>query len=250
MRSSLLAIAFAVGMCGAANAQIALGTGTGIGVSRSQAIGVGNAFGAQSLANTISNLNQNSARSNQAQSVNIFNPPSNQGTLAGASNSANSSRSFTTTNSGNTVVKNPGFAPSVYAPSVGGASPCDSYISLGGSAVGGGGSFAFPWQNHNCDMRANALMMKELGMVNVARQRMCFDDDTAAAMASMGFHCLVGKYAPKPVQTAYVAPIAAPLPPTNGDFFYDRRGRKYVSVPCGSPGQVTHAASGECLARR
>lgn len=214
MRSSIIAIALVLGACGAASAQTALGVGTGVGISRS---------------------NASSFSSNR----NFFAPTVNQSVTVPTSN-----RSVSNFNSGNVDTHTPNFAPSVFAPSVGNSSPCDSYISLGGSGPGGGGAFAFPWQNHNCDMRSNALVLQQLGLRDAARQRMCYDDDTAQTLLALGYRCRVGKYAPKPEQTAYVS---APLPP-QGDFFYDNRGRRYRSVPCTGHHQ-THAASGECLAR-
>jgi hypothetical protein len=234
MKSSVIAIAFVLAACGSSNAQQALGIGTGIGVARSSS-------NAQSFS---SSSNRNFFAPSVTQQVTV--PTSFNGRNAGATNSGNRTQTVLTNNSGNFNER--GIAPSVFAPSVGNSSPCDSYISLGGSGIGGGGAFAFPWQNHNCDMRANALVLQQLGMGGVARQRMCYDDDTAQTMAAMGFVCRVGKYAPQPQQTAYVTAGAAPLPPVNGDFFYDKRGRRYRSVPCTAPHQ-THAASGECLTR-
>jgi hypothetical protein len=138
----------------------------------------------------------------------------------------------------------------VFAPSVGSSSPCDSYLSLGASGPGAGASFAFPWQNHNCDMRANTLVLQQLGMKVAARQRMCYDNDTAEAMAAAGFQCTVGPRAPKVeayTPTAVVTPAAALSAPSSDDFYY-ARGVRYVPVPC-SQKHVTHSPDGVCLNR-
>lgn len=186
-----------------ANAQTAVGVGQASSSARSQAAGVGNNFGSQSFRannaltnmNTFTSMNTNSnlaqgGRGGNARALNLVsvnNPPSNAGTNSGTGN---------TFNSGNTSVHNPQFAPSVYAPSVGG-SACTDYISIGGSGPGGGLSFAFPLANHDCNMRQNTQVLAGLGLKQVGIQNMCFSTEVAQAMASMGKACLVGPSAGK-----------------------------------------------------
>jgi hypothetical protein len=214
--AAVATLAFTVPMT--AHAQTAIGTG--VGISR-----------ATSTANA-----------GVINSINV--PGGNRGALAGSNDSGNTNLSY------------PHQAPAVFAPSVGSGSPCDSYLSLGASGPMFGGSFAFPMQNHNCDMRANTLVLQQLGMRAAAKQRMCYDADTADALAATGFVCTVGPRAPKPEQTSVAPATVSVVPPATvtpaatanvgeGSVWY-LRGVRYIEVPC-TQKHVTHDKEGTCL---
>jgi hypothetical protein len=183
--------------------------------SNASAIGVGNAFGNQSSRSTAyggaggmggmggtgiggaggsasaNNRNTFSPTNSVNQSFTYNDPPANSGTGAGNGN-----------NVGNTNVHVPYQAPSVFAPS-GTSSACTDTFSFGASGPGGGLSFGLPWRNKDCNRRADTGMLWSMGLRGAAKQRMCMDDETGAAMAAAGFRCRVGPYAPKVVQTRY-----------------------------------------------
>ena len=228
MTKLLMAAALAAVMATPAFAQTAVGVGTARSNAQSQAIGVGNNFGAQSNrnanafsptstvsssnsisnrfspTNTVSSSNTNSSRSSNrnTQIVNVLpaDPPSKSGANGWhGGHSHSGSRNVVSTGNGLTGGN---FAPSVYAPGLAQSSGqnCASSISFGVSGPGAGLSFGFPFQgtgSERCDARLSADMFRSLGLREAAVQRMCESDADGMALASAGIRCRVGKYAVK-----------------------------------------------------
>lgn len=229
MRLSIPAVVatFALGLATIpASAQTAVGVGTGISKARSSSF---------SSSRSSSNSNAISANRNSAN--------------AGVGSSGNSSITTNTNVQGN--------APAVFAPgmSAAGIESCNGSISLGGSAVGGGGALGFPWQDGPCNKRLNARTLWAFGQREAALQQLCLDDEMALAMSSAGIRCRVGHYAEVRVATygappppAYPLSMRADAAPAHASHavFTDRKGRSYTEAACGSHGAVKTTEKGVC----
>jgi hypothetical protein len=135
-----------------------------------------------------------------------------------------------------------GQAPAVFAPGLAaaGIESCNGSVSLGGSAIGGGGALGFPFQDGPCNKRLNARTLWAFGQHEAALQTLCLDDELAVAMVASGIRCRVGRYAPTPAQQPSGAPVGE---------ITDRKGRRYTVAACGSRGAVRTTTPGLCARR-
>ncbi len=204
------AMASALLIAGAAQAQQANSLGVGIGQSSSTS----NATGANA---NLSNRNSISNRTNTNISnrpTNTFNPnvtvnaqPSgaNSGNQNGSRNAGSyNSRIYNQQSLAYAPTSIPRNAPGIAPPglSAAGLESCNNSVSAGGSSPAGSLAIGFPIQDGPCNKRLNARTLWSFGLHEAAIQEVCLDGDMATALSAAGVHCVVGPNAPPP-QPAY-----------------------------------------------
>jgi hypothetical protein len=97
-------------------------------------------------------------------------------------------------------------APGLYA----GTNPCAVGASAGGSVLGFGLAVGGQWTDKGCERRNQAVILKQFGHHEAAKELLCDDPDIAAAFNRVAQPC-VARVAAKPGEPA-PAPMPAPPP--------------------------------------